>query len=58
MDATLLSILAGRWVALSVVPAVLALPIVTDRRWVHGALGLLAFGGAVFSPFQASPIGG
>jgi hypothetical protein len=58
MDATLLSILAGRWVALSVVPAVLALPIVTDRRWVHGALGLLAFGGAVFSLFQASPIGG
>ena len=58
MDATLLGILAGRWVALSVVPAALALPIVSDRRWVHGALGLLAFGGAVFNLFQASPHGG
>jgi hypothetical protein len=57
-DASLLSVLARRWEALSVVPAVLALLIATDRWWVHGILGVLAFGGAVFSLLQSSPIGG
>jgi len=57
-DAALLEILAGRWEALSIAPAVLAIPIITDRWWAHGVLGVLAFGGAVLSLIEASPIGG
>jgi len=57
-DAALLEILAGRWEALSIAPAVLAIPIITDRWWAHGVLGVLAFGGAVLSLIEASLIGG
>lgn len=50
-------VLADRWKSLSVVPAILMIPIVTDRRWIHGVVGGVVFGGTVLALFAASPIG-
>lgn len=52
------TILADRWKALSIVPAILMIPIVTDRRWIHGVVGVVVFGGTVLiTLFATSPIG-
>ena len=55
-DAALLTIVAGRWDALTILPAALAVPILTDRWWVHALLAIVAVVGVVLTLVQASPI--
>lgn len=57
-DAALLTIVAGRWEALTLVPAALVVPILTDRWWVHAPLAIVAVVAAVLNLVQAAPIGG
>jgi hypothetical protein len=57
-DAALLTIVAQRWEALTIVPAALVVPIVTDRWWVHAPLAIMGAVGVVLALFQATPIGG
>lgn len=57
-DAALLTIVAGRWEALTIVPAALVVPILTDRWWVHAPLAIVAVVVAVLNLVQAAPIGG
>jgi hypothetical protein len=57
-DAGLLQIVAARWEAFTIVPMALAVPILTDRWWVHAPLSIVAVVGLVLSLVQATPIGG
>lgn len=55
-DTALLTIVARRWEAFTIVPVVLAVPMLTDRWWVHAPLAIVAVVGVVFTLVQASPI--
>jgi len=57
-NAALLTIVAGRWEALTIVPTALVMPILTDRWWVHAPLAVVALVGVVFTLVGAAPLGG
>jgi hypothetical protein len=57
-DTSLLTIVVGRWEAVTIVPAALVVLIFTDRCWVHAAFSVVAFVGAVLNLAGAAPIGG